>query len=344
MILNKKQSGWILNPFIDIFFCCGGILWVIFAVQSFMHGVANQAIAVFLGSVIGTIFLSEAHIAASLVQIYSDKSAERNTAFFMRKALIVFSILSLICLAIHDIIPLLTKLYLLIAVQHFTAQSYGLIVLYCMKNKYFLEPKQKLVIKFLMQSTMCFSMLQQLTFKEWAPDKFLNQSLPAWPLLPPIFFYLSVVALVLSIVAFLVLIVNKFKSEKKLFPLPAFFLTVTSIAIFICSKEVAGTLWLYVPAFFHGSQYLVVTISKQLKEAGNQCDKKSVFSVVGNYYLNLLVLALLIYVCIPNLLTNIGIEPSVAFVSVFLAINLHHMLTDHFIWKLRKPEVRQALV
>lgn len=343
----KSTHGFILSPIIDTLFCCGGLLWIIFAVQYIAQGAASIAPstgAILVSSIIGTIFLSETHTAASLVQIYSDNSTERNASFFMRKALIAFGILSLTCLAIKDIVPLLTKVYLLVVAQHFTAQSYGLILLYCMKNNYFLGTKQKLIIKLLMQTTMAFSVLQQLTFKEWSADKFLNQTLPQWTLLPQIFFDLSVVALAIAIIAFICLLVHKFMTEKKLFPLPAFLLTVTSVAIFICSKDIAGTLWLYVPAFFHGSQYLVVTIAKHLRSSQQSTEKQSMLSVVGNYYIQLVVIALLIYVCIPNLLTNMGINTSLAFSSVFLAINLHHILTDHFIWKLRKPEVRQALV
>ncbi len=318
-------------------------MWLFFAAQMFTHGtsIAPSAATVLMIGVIGSIFLSETHTAAGLVQIYSDNSAN-SPASFMRKALIIFSLLALTCLLIRDIIPILSKLYLILAVQHFTGQSYGLILLYCLKNNYFLGSKQKFVIKALMQSTMCFSILQQLTFRDWAPADFLNMSLPNWPLLPRIFFDLSTAALAVSVIAFLCVVAHKFHLEKKMLPLPACLLVVTSLAIFICSKDIAGTLWLYVPAFFHGSQYLVVTISKQLKappEPG-----KSLISTVGNYYGQLLVIALLIFLCIPKLLTNLGIDASVAFISVFLAINMHHMLTDHVIWKLRKPEVREALV
>lgn len=341
--MNKSKTIWILNPYIDIFFCCGGLMWLLFAAQMFTQGtaIAPSAATVLMFGVIGSIFLSETHTAAGLVQIYSDKSAKNNPASFMRKALIIFSLLALTCLLIRDIIPFLSKLYLLLAVQHFTGQSYGLVLLYCLKNNYFLGDKQKFVIKAFMQSTMWFAILQQLTFREWAPPTLLNMSLPNWPLLPRIFYDLATAALVASTIAFLCVLTHKLRSEKKMLPLPACLLAMTTLAIFICSKDIAGALWLFAPAFFHGSQYLVVTISKQLKspEPG-----KSILSTVGNYYSQLLVIALLIYLCIPKLLINLGVDPSVAFISVFLAINMHHMLTDHVIWKLRKPEVREALV
>lgn len=68
------------------------------------------------------------------------------------------------------------------------------------------------------------------------------------------------------------------------------------------------------------------------------------FSSSGFKYVGqLLLIGCFIFIAIPSMLAQFGIDRSVAFATVFAVINFHHFLTDQAIWKLRDPAVKANL-
>ena len=86
---------------------------------------------------------------------------------------------------------------------------------------------------------------------------------------------------------------------------------------------------------FHGSQYLVVSASFRNQSKNDQCPeaKQPTEQKNVNHYLLLVIAGLIIYVGIPLLFSNLGINISIAFSAIFWAVNLHHFAIDGVIWK-----------
>ena len=87
---NKSEAAsqkypWIVNAPVDLLFCCGGIVWILFAVHYFVLGPSGgagnglgQMLAI--STIAGTHALGETHIAATLARIYKTPQSVRRFA------------------------------------------------------------------------------------------------------------------------------------------------------------------------------------------------------------------------------------------------------------------------
>lgn len=351
---SSKPYGWILHPAIDMLFCCGGLVWAFFAVHYFLIAPANnlaltQMMAVF--AIILTHCFSETHTVATLVRAYRTPEARREYAAYTHWAALGCAAVGLLALFVPSITPWLAKLYLLWVVQHFTAQTYGMVLLYCFKNEYALNAIEKRIIWMMLNCTAAFAIIRQFAFFEWSANGFLGLEIPRIWQAPMWLFSASVFALEAAVAVFLAMVIRKAIVERKVMPLPAMCMLATGVLIFAAGKDVAGILWLYVPALFHGSQYAVIAGAHYLKQHqhAEALPASKLFTLLsksaGVRYMGFLLLgAVFLYVGIPRVLQEFGFPYTSAFATVFCVINLHHFLTDSAIWKLRDPKLRKALV
>jgi hypothetical protein len=302
-------------------------------------------------TIAGTHALSETHIAATLARVYKTPERRRKFSFYTHWAALVCAILLIAGLFVQGVTPILAKIYLLWVAQHFTAQTYGLTLMYCYKADYRLSALQKNLLWLLMNSTAAFAILRQLTYKEWNPDGFLAQHIPFWGPLPEWVLQGCTAVLIASAGAFVFCLLSKYFSERRMMPLPAILLLFTGVMIFVLGRDLTGLFFLYVPAFYHGSQYVVLSIAYHLREDGHANSKPRrnfgqlfLQSPGVRYQGMLLLIAMAIYIGLPRLLGEFGFSYTLAFATVFVAINLHHFLTDRAIWKLRDREVRDILL
>jgi hypothetical protein len=350
------ESGslvWILHPAIDLLLCCGGVVWLLFAFHYFIVAPANNQVMVSLLSllvIVGTHVLSETHTSATLVRAYKNGETRARYSLYTRWAALACGALALAGLFIAGFTPILAKLYLVWVVQHFTAQTYGMTLLYCYKNNYKLSNKEKFVLASVLNLTAVQAIVRQFTFKDWNGNGFLAQVIPFWGPMPEWIYQTSLILLTLAIGAFCLVGLRKLFFERLVFPLPAALMLFTGVAIFLVGKDVAGVLWLYVPAFYHGAQYVVLTAAQHLKEQGlpEGMSTGEMWKLLGQSaglrYVGILLLgAIAIYIGVPRLLQDCGFDYSLAFATVFCAVNLHHFLTDQAIWKLRDPKLRKSL-
>lgn len=351
---GSKPYGWILHPAIDMLLCCGGLVWAVFAVHYFLiaptKNVALTQMMVVFGIILTHCF-SETHTVATLVRAYRTPETRRQYSKYTHWAALGFAALGMTALFVKGMTPYLAKIYLIWVVQHFTAQTYGMVLLYCFKNNYKLKDLEKRVIWLLMNATAAFAIVRQLTFHEWSANGFLALEIPRIPQLPPWVFTCATISLEISVLALVVMVTRKLIVERQLMPLPAMLMLATGVLIFTVGKEASGFLWLYVPALFHGSQYVVIAGAHYLKEH-KQADglpARDLFKLLqqssGMRYMGFLLLgAIFLYVGLPRLLQEFGFDYTLCFATVFCVINLHHFLTDSAIWKLRDPKLRKALV
>ena len=343
---------WILNPVVDLFFCCGGLLWLMYLANLLFQShlpVANGPLI--LLTIAGTHILSETHTAATLERLHESEPTRKALSSFGLIASVVCFLLAVASLVTPGLPAIFAKIYLLWIVQHFMAQSYGIALIYCYKRNYIMNLWEKRIFKFVIDATIAYGILKQLTFREWSVDKFIGQTLPFWGPLPEPIFAVADWTLKIAVVAFVAMIVRKFVCERKVFPLPAALVTVTGIAIFTVPKSVTTSLWVYVPAFYHGCQYLVVSTSYFLKERGlpenvstSQIGKLLFKPITLKYFATLFVIGIFIYGGLPGLLQEFGFDYRIAFATIFCVINFHHFLIDAAIWRLRDPRVRKLLI
>ena len=164
-------------------------------------------------------------------------------------------------------------------------------------------------------------------------------------------FSTATICLEVSVLALLAMVIRKALYERKFMPLPAICLLATGILIFAVGKDIAGILWLYVPALFHGSQYVVIAGSHYLKQhqQAEGLPASHLFRLFtrssGVRYMGFLLLgAVFLYVGVPRVLQEFGFDYTHCFATVFCVLNLHHFITDQAIWKLRDPKLRKALI
>lgn len=344
---------WILHPAVDLLLCCGGIVWLLFAFHYFVVAPANnQAMVSFLSLlvIIGTHVLSETHTAATLVRAYKNGATRERYSLYTRWAALACAGLAIAGLFVKGFTPIMAKVYLVWVVQHFTAQTYGMTLLYCYKNNYILTNFEKIVLASVLNLTAIQTILRQFTFEDWNGNGFLAQIIPFWGPLPVWVYQTSLVLLTIAICAFCLIVLRKLVRERLFLPLPAALMLLTGVAIFLVGKDVAGILWLYVPAFFHGAQYVVLTTAQHLKEQGlpEGMSTDQMWQLLnqsaGLKYIGTLILgAVAIYIGVPRLLQDCGFDYTLAFATIFCAVNLHHFLTDQAIWKLRDPKLRKSL-
>ena len=103
--------------------------------------------------------------------------------------------------------------------------------------------------------------------------------------------------------------------------------------------------------FFHSAQYLVVTTSVYLKERGlppnisfSQIATMLRTPAFARYFALLFVVGFSVSFLFPQWLMGHQPAAGIAFACVFVTVNLHHFITDSFIWKLRDPVLQKLLV
>ena len=351
--VSDNAYGWILHPVLDLLFCCGGIVWIFFVLHYFGFGadsISKPAQVMIALASLGAIGLSETHVMGTIARAYKGENFEKY-APQTKIAAVACIILAIIGCIYPVLVPVLLKIYLLFVAQHFTAQTFGLTMLYCAKRKYYLNTLEKRVLATLMQSTMCVAVLRQLTFREWSGENLLGFALPFWGALPEWICHAAEFVVVGAAVALLIVITNKWKTQKKIIPLPAAMIIITGVSIFLAGKNVSQTLWIYVPALFHGSQYICISLALHLKEKGlpegvppSQISSLITEPVALRYLGMLLIGALVFFQLLPFLAGQIGLNSAAFAASTFAAIHFHHFITDRAIWKLRDPETRRLLV
>jgi hypothetical protein len=350
--MTSIPSPWILNPAIDLMFCCGGLLWLFFLFHNVVPLLPGDQIGLLLlVSVAGTHILSETHTAATLVRLHSSVDTQKHLRSYVKYVSIICALIAIVGLATPALTPILAKIYFVWIVQHFMAQSYGITLIYCYKRNYSLSNIERKILKFLFDATIVYAIARQFTYPEWGSDNFLGKPLPYFQLLPG-WFCAGLAGIVqFAALAFVCMVIAKFIRERKMLPLPAALLMVTGISIFLIPKSIASSLWLYVPAFYHGCQYLVVATSFRLKEQGlpenvsaHQLSHMLLRSSNLQYWGQLFMIAIFIYIGVPRLLNQVGVDFVTAFATIFCVINFHHFLVDAAIWKLRDSKVRKLLV
>lgn len=352
--VKRPPYPWILHPILDVLLGCGGLVWGLFALHYFyLNGAMSGSDAQLLIalSAIGVLIFSETHTASTFITVYRNHEVRSKFSFYTRWLSVICLLLACVGTAVPTFTPILVKIYLLLVPHHFMAQSYGIAMLYCMKRGYTPGRWEKNALLLFVRATTIFAMLRQLTYKEWSGNLFLGQPIPFWGPLPEFYFLTAQTLVVMSTVILVVLFMVRMMKTGDVFPLPAQLVLLSGVTAFILDPAATGIYWLYVSAFLHGSQYLMVIISQHLKEVGLPKDvptskiasrllsKKALF-----FYAAIGTLSVFIYMGMPKILQLSGFRYATALAAIFTTVNFFHIITDGAIWKLRDKKTRDMLV
>ena len=343
---------WILSPALDLLLCCGGMVWIIGLTQFFVVDLllpqfsANFAIAILACSHL----FAESHIAATWFRIYSEPKNTRSYSI----ALIGPSLVLLLCfagLSNYSFTAFMCKIYTIWVAHHFTSQTYGITLLYCIKNGCSIDAADKFVLRLMMNSVAAVAVTRQLTDDSWAVNQFIGVELPKWSFVPPSSFVIAVLILQVSVCIFAVRTFSKVLKGRKCLPVPAMLMILTIVATFTAGNELFAELRNYLPAYFHASQYLAITGAAFLMKGESAkhlppnrkwlaFTKKEAVA----YFAKLFICSGITFLLLPALLSLCVSAKEQAFAAVFCAVNLHHFISDMLIWKLRNPAVQNSLV
>ncbi|HMW88592.1 MAG TPA: hypothetical protein PLC15_03680 [Candidatus Obscuribacter sp.] len=356
--------AWVVGPVFDYLFVVGGFFWLIFALQvgwfhwdapdpkaSGLAGVA--AYGLLITSTLGTYIFADAHTIATYMRIYS--TAENRERFKLYAyylpwmSLLFFSL----CLMYPRAAGFCVYLHLMWVFQHYVGQTFGISLVYCYKRGYYFKNWERETYRWFMHSFSAFVITRILCFRTLSPEELWGIKLPFYGL-PTWLFYTAEVIFFTMMGAFFVMLLRKAILEKQFLPLPAVCLILTIFGIGLSTGFAHSVLWLYGPPFFHGSQYLAVSLSFFLKEKGLQEGRMAEvsrhilvesFKKNGLFYWGMVVSAgMVIYVCIPQVLVNYGFDFVATATIIQACINFHHFVSDGAIWRLRDKTCREILL
>lgn len=330
------RNTWIISPAFDCLFICGGFCWLLYGLHLFALGQTNHSQQLTLLAAVsnlGFLFVSETHTVSTIFAL--DKKDGTSTArnVLTPMALTSVGILSFI---IPTLPAVLLKLYLLWVPQHFLAQTRGIFLLYCLKANVTITSTKRFWLLTTTRLTMFYWMSVLLTDYKQGPTDFLMVRLPDCGILPT---WVASSLLVLSFLSILVftlsfLPLSLFGAKAKLPPLHAIVMLITSLLLFLLPRERLDDIWLYAPAYFHGSQYLCLVYARI---------KDSKPFIAFTMLPLALLCAVAVFAGLPLLISKFNVPLITALAVVFCCIQFQHFLTDAEIWKLRRKSVQQAL-
>jgi hypothetical protein len=338
---NSEASKWIITPTVDLALTCGGMMWVLLILFSALRtGAQAHSLLLVSLSFISAIAISYPHNAATVIRLYSNPVLRRRLWIQSCAAPVGLGLLTIA--AVHNplLLSALAQLYVLFIAQHFTAQSFGFTLIYCRKWNIRLSDRERTSIRWLLHATTGFAVVRQLV----SPD-LLNQvsSTPVvpWVQLPQWTLLVATALFAVALSAFTWTMLKRFQSTGTTLPLPGALVLFTSVTTFIVGPHLFGGLWFLVPTFFHGAQYLCITLVLQLKSKDPDGSPYAI-RWLEQYGLTAVV-GLGLYGLVPLLLVLTGASLPTAFFAAFCAINLHHFLADSAIWRLHDPALAKQL-
>jgi len=363
---EEKVLGnrWIVNPLFDSLFVFGGALWIIFALQLFwfhwdtlnpgLPGAPGTTAWVLLFmSTFGSYLFADSHTIATYMRIYSTPENRQRFKMYAYYLPWCSALLFALCLLYPKAAGFCVYLHLMWVFQHYVGQTFGISLIYCYKRGYFFKPWERETYRWFMHSFSAFVISRILCFRELSPDTVYGVKLPFYSL-PYQLFSVCKIALIVMTVAFATVVVRKYLFEKKLIPLPTVCLILTIIAIGLSTGAASAMVWVYGPPFFHGSQYLAVSLGFYLKEksledgrmaeVGRNLIKEFLSTVALRYWAIVIMAGIFLYVGIPSIFENYGFGFVYTATIIQACINFHHFVTDGAIWRLRDTKCREILL
>lgn len=346
--------GWILNPTLDLLFCCGGMMWLAAILQWFnmdpsKNDTGSQLVAALL--LWGAVLFNEPHGKATWVRVFASPSTPPVVKWIVVAWAVVLGGVSAYALQHPDFVPILVKITLCWLLQHYVAQTYGVAMIYCLKNDYQMSGTQKLILQNMLRLLTIFVITRMFYSPAYGALDFLGLKLPLMGPIPAYFVWGSCTLLIIFVILFLISVIQQAVLTKKIFPPQALFMILSLAALL--SFERTTPFFVLGVSFYHGSQYLAITYSYYLKESAQKEGRKLEPHQVLNefltfrsivYYAFIISLGFVTGLIFPQGMVRLGFSEAVVIGTFYSVFNCHHFLADALLWRIRNPKVRELLV
>lgn len=182
-------------------------------------------------------------------------------------------------------------------------------------------------------------------FSSKAVNELMGVSIPSLVLVPESFGWcLAGFAWLSTIIAF-TMCLKRMSNEGKYIPAGAIMLVLSTLILLTLGPSL-GLSVVFSSAFFHASQYLIVSGFVHLKKTEQELLPVSPDHPVlksATFWGQTIVLGFLLYLALPTALAQFGIPVVKTAVAVLCFASLHHFLADSIIWRMRDPKTRAAL-
>ncbi|MBU6454980.1 MAG: hypothetical protein KGS72_24635 [Cyanobacteria bacterium REEB67] len=353
-----NKSVYLVNPFFDYTFVCGGLALALSAIALSTQIPANSLVQsstpVILLGVLGTYLFSEPHSAATIFRLYGEANNRKRFAFVAYVLPLILAACFIGALYVPVIAKIMAVLYLIFITHHIMAQSFGIAMIYCARDGFNMSRADKNGMKALIYSAVTLSVAQQFT-TAWQREHFLGIDMPPMGFLPPQLINMLQTMVILTVILFAIDLAIKHAKGIRHIPLPAVATLMTGTLALSINRSTSEVVWLFIPAFFHASQYMCVVFAYKLKRETKQ--KQDAVAVpdesdrmlknmefLGGHFVECFLVGLLIFAALPFALAACGLSLTLCSALIFLAVNLHHFAADACIWKLKDPSVRSRLI
>jgi hypothetical protein len=355
--IPSSGRRWFVNPVIDVLFCCGGVIWLVvaFAVLAQLQGGSfNMGFVVFfmLSPIFGAFVLSDPHNAATLVRLYQDAELTKKLAWLTYAAPVLFLFLAIACMMNSALLSYSLRIYFIFIAQHTTMQAYGVALAYCQKQGFSLNSRERDILKRAFVAIVVYAIAHQLSLPLPAMTFKLGFALGAFagplPELPVWILYATALFLGFALLEVACMLVTRAHCKQEFLPMPVVLLLSTCLLIFLLPQTLMQATWLYVPAFFHASQYLCVTgrytMNKVAQTRGLEQSPGFWSNDFFGYAMQIFCIGLTLYALLPAISRIFGVSYPIAYGAIFCAVNLHHFCADFVLWRQRDPALRQLIV
>jgi hypothetical protein len=274
---------------------------------------------------------SAAHFAASTVRLYTKPGARQDMAFLtMALPLLSIAVLFLAVLSPSAIGAHLQALYLTWSPFHYSAQAFGLAVMYCYRSGCRLSEREKNMLWWVAMVPFARAFLGGThSGLAWFVSR---DTIMALPVLPSV---LNVVTQGLAVLTFVLpaaLVLSRIAKRQQ--PLPA---------IVPCLLIANGVWWVvldYLNAFvwatiFHGIQYLAIAAIFHVKDrTAEDGNRHGAAYHAAWFYGASLALGYALFYCWPYAFRLAGFGQAESMLLVIAVINVHHFIVDRYIWRL----------
>jgi hypothetical protein len=283
---------------------------------------------------------NSAHFAASTVRLYTKPGSYESLPFLtMGFPLLGLGVLTLCITLAEHVGPHLQALFLTWSPYHYSAQAYGLAVMYSYRSGCRLLPADKRRLWWVAMLPFFYNFLtaQGVGLRWLVPEDVV-----ARPAFASALFLVHYGLLVLAFVTPVWLFVKVWRGPSGPMPLIALLAVVTNGIWFFVLGPLQAFVW---ATIFHGVQYLAIVIVFHLRDQLARPDNRHgrLYHVLWFYGACLLLGYVLLY-ALPLGYVFLGFGKVESVLLVVAAINIHHFIVDAFIWRLRQTDTNYRIV
>lgn len=273
-----------------------------------------------------------AHFAASTVRLYTKPGARRDLPL-LTMALPLAAVLAVtVAVAFPGVAGRhMWSLYVTWSPFHYSAQAYGLAVMYCYRSGGIWSDSDK---RWLRAACLCPFVYVFVG----GPGQGLDWLLPDSVLQAPgVGAMRMAAAKVLAPATFLLpllILLRHQRPGRARFPVISVLILVANGIWLVRLGNMGAFIW---ATIFHGIQYLAIVSIFHVKDRGRGSDNgRPAWRHAVSFYLVCVAAGYLMFQAWPHAYALLGFGVAESVIVVVAAINLHHFIVDAFIWRLRR--------